>query len=313
MKRRPKDRLIAEQPSKLSDMAPCLHCHAKRFPYEPDGFCCCKGEIQLYDVSAPNDLLQLYGSHSLDSKDFRKHIRAYNNAFSFTSFGVTLDTRYTSEHTGVYTFRAQGQVYHFMNSLYPSNETPAYLQLYFYDTEREVANRTNYAPNLRRPVIEKLIDILQPNPYSVFFRSLREIPNLETHEIRLRADPKVDSGTFSEPTASQVAAIWYESERNPAVRERDIVVQMHSGHSQRIRYYFGCYDPLQYPLLFPLGEPGWHQGIEKVRRCSNRATSEQTPAISYSSFSTVDQLITDETNGNSNSPILFIDFKLIKI
>lgn len=143
VKRRPKDRLIAEQPSKLSDMAPCLHCHAKRFPYEPDGFCCCKGEIQLYDVSAPNDLLQLYGSHSLDSKDFRKHIRAYNNAFSFTSFGVTLDTRYTSEHTGVYTFRAQGQVYHFMNSLYPSNETPAYLQLYFYDTEREVANRTN--------------------------------------------------------------------------------------------------------------------------------------------------------------------------
>lgn len=33
-----------------------------------------------------------------------------------------------------------------------------------------------------------------------------------------------------------------------------------------MHYYFGCYDPLQYPLLFPNGESGWHQGTERVNK-----------------------------------------------
>ena len=31
-----------------------------------------------------------------------------------------------------------------------------------------------------------------------------------------------------------------------------------------VNYYYGCYDPLQYPLLFPFGKNGWHCGIQKV-------------------------------------------------
>lgn len=169
VKRRPRPRPIATQPSRLPSMPSCIHCHAKRFPYEPNGFCCYQGDIKLYDVAASDELVQLYTSNSPESKDFRKHIRAYNNAFSFTSFSVILDTRYTSNHTGIYTFRAQGQVYHFINSLHPKNEPPAYLQLYFYNTNREVSNRLDYALNLLRPIIERLIDVLQPNPCSTFF------------------------------------------------------------------------------------------------------------------------------------------------
>lgn len=190
----------------------------------------------------------------------RQHVRAYNNAFSFTSFGVTLDIECTSNHAGIYTFRAQGQVYHHTNGLTLAEGAPAFLQLYFYDMEHEVSNRVDYAPNLQKSVIETLIDILSPNPYSIFFQSLREIPDLATHEIRLRADPKVDCGTFSSPVASYVATIWRENEHSSILRERNIVVHMHNGHSQRIHYYFGCYNPLQYPMLFPLGESG---GIKK--------------------------------------------------
>ncbi|CAA0842066.1 Unknown protein [Striga hermonthica] len=45
---------------------------------------------------------------------------------------------------------------------------------------------------------------------------------------------------------------------------RDIRVSSVAGGSHSIQYYYGCYDPLQYPLLFPFGQVGWHQGIEKI-------------------------------------------------
>ncbi|KAI8538192.1 hypothetical protein RHMOL_Rhmol09G0083400 [Rhododendron molle] len=117
---------------------------AKRFPYESAGFCCCKGEVSLYPKTMPQELLKLYSSSRAESALFLKHIRAYNSTFSFTSLRVNLDLRFTQKHQGIYTFRAQGQIYHFINSLLPSAQTPCYLQLYFYDTEKEVENIMQY-------------------------------------------------------------------------------------------------------------------------------------------------------------------------
>jgi hypothetical protein len=34
-----------------------------------------------------------------------------------------------------------------------------------------------------------------------------------------------------------------------------------SGEPQYIKAYHGCYDPLSYPLFFPLGEAGWNKKI----------------------------------------------------
>jgi hypothetical protein len=39
---------------------------------------------------------------------------------------------------------------------------------------------------------------------------------------------------------------------------QNIIVYSHSGCSHRVQYYFGCYDPLEYPLLFPYGDIGRH-------------------------------------------------------
>ena len=40
--------------------------------------------------------------------------------------------------------------------------------------------------------------------------------------------------------------------------ERDIIVHTHLGHKHTIKHYYGCYDPLQYLLLFLKGDVGWH-------------------------------------------------------
>lgn len=45
--------------------------------------------------------------------------------------------------------------------------------------------------------------------------------------------------------------------------ERKIIIQTHSRHKHKVKYYFGCYDPLHYPLLNPRGKSWWTQKIKK--------------------------------------------------
>ncbi|KAL7139390.1 hypothetical protein ABFS83_09G047500 [Erythranthe nasuta] len=88
--------------------------------------------------------------------------------------------------------------------------------------------------------------------------------NLSDAHIVIKTTPNLDQRTFNLPTVDQVAAVWKDGEASDGGAERDIRVYTDAGDSREINYYFGCYDPLQYPLLFPNGEPGWHAGIEKL-------------------------------------------------
>ncbi|KAG5537451.1 hypothetical protein RHGRI_024770 [Rhododendron griersonianum] len=289
-------RAIPMESCKLSSVQDCIHCGAKRFPYETPKFCCSGGEVRLYPITIPAELQQLYSSLGADSAHFLHYVKPYNEIFAFTSMGVHLDPMYAKRTNGIYTFRAQGQIYHFIDSLYPSKEMPSYLQLYFYDTQKEIELRKGDKDKLQPRIISSLIDTLRANPYSQFFRSLSDLPNIDECQIMLRANPTIEDSTVLPPTVSQVAAIWIEDEDATELQERDIIVRkQEDGQSQKINYYYGCYDPLQYPLLFPSGEPGWHQGIKKVK-ASNRMEfcSGQGKVLPHQS-ATADELITTET------------------
>ncbi|KAG6621819.1 hypothetical protein I3842_Q005000 [Carya illinoinensis] len=246
----------------------CRHCKAKRFYHETNGFCCADGTISLATNAVPDQLYDLFTSNTDESAHFKTYIRTYNNKFAFTSFGVKFDEDLCRRNRGIYTFRTQGQIYHYINDLIPLNGRPSYLQLYFYDTEHELENRISDSDRMNPSIISQLIDILHINPYSLFFRSLGDLSNLENQVIHIRSDVGLDQRVFNVPTSSQVAAIWVENEDADQLRGRDIYVFSHSGGSHIVQYYFGCYDPLQYPLLFPLGDTGWHQGIQRVNRGS---------------------------------------------
>ena len=73
--------------------------------------------------------------------EFRKNIRSYNNMFSFTYFGVSLDKNLASLRQGIYTFRVHGQIYHDFPALVPEENNLCYFQLYFYDIGNELQNR----------------------------------------------------------------------------------------------------------------------------------------------------------------------------
>ncbi|KAG5557535.1 hypothetical protein RHGRI_007692 [Rhododendron griersonianum] len=88
-------------------------------------------------------------------------------------------------------------------------------------------------------IISGLINTLRANPYSQFFRSLSDLPNIDECEVILRANPRAEDSTALPPTVSQVAAIWIEDEDATELRERDIIVRkQEDGHSQKINYYY---------------------------------------------------------------------------
>lgn len=158
-------------------------------------------------------------------------------------------------------------------------------------------------------MIERLIHVLHKNPYSRFFRGLAQIPDLANCNIRLKANPKIPDQTQNPPIASQVAAIWNPDEPDGELAERDIRVHTHDGHSRKIQYYYGCYDPLQYPLLFPLGEPGWHQGIKKTKPIHTRQPSQGQTLVLPGNATTAENLIAQEAAGKTFILILFLQLQ----
>ena len=70
-----------------------------------------------------------------------------------------------------------------------------------------------------------------------------------------------DMRQYNQPTVSEVVVIL---DLDYVPGERDIVLKTHEGRLRRISELNGAYDPLQYPLLFPYGEYGWHDSIFRI-------------------------------------------------
>ncbi|XP_042976278.1 uncharacterized protein LOC122307448 [Carya illinoinensis] len=262
----------------LPNVPPCKHCKAKKFFHETNSFCCADGSISLATNDVPDQLYNLFVSNTAESIQFRTYVRTYNNKFAFTSFGVKFDRNLCQRNRGIYTFRAQGQIYHYLPDLVPSDGQPSNLQLYFYDTEHEFENRIVDSIRMNPSIIAQLMDILRVNPYSTFFRSIGDLPNLEHQKICIKSNPGLDQRVFNAPTSSEVAAIWVENDDSEHSTPRDIFVFNHIGGSHLVQYYFGCYDPLQYPLLFPFGDIGWHQGIQRINKRSASVSTNNSTA-----------------------------------
>jgi hypothetical protein len=112
--------------------------------------CCARGKVTLPPLAPPLELLRrLLTSNEADAKDFRQHIRSYNNAFAFTSVGANLDT--SVAQPGNYTYRLCGELYHKMGSLLPQpGEAPKFAQLYISDPHAELDGRMGNFGGLNR-------------------------------------------------------------------------------------------------------------------------------------------------------------------
>nr|XP_016457584.1 PREDICTED: uncharacterized protein LOC107781402 [Nicotiana tabacum] len=109
--------------------------------------------------------------------------------------------------------------------------------------------------------------------------------HLQNFHIALKSDAGLDQRLYNLPTTAEIAAIWVDENDGSPTHAPHLQIYTHSDRTQRVNYHFGCYDPLQYPLLFPYGQGGWHCGIKKfpkakyIRRSSTLVEFEQLPNI----------------------------------
>ena len=92
----------------------CKHCNAKHssFEYIHDkqfSNSCHKGKVSLPEnLPYPYKLKNLSTGLSMDSINFRKNIRSYNNALAFASFGVNFENLFRN---GPQVIRICGKIY----------------------------------------------------------------------------------------------------------------------------------------------------------------------------------------------------------
>ena len=173
------------------------------------------------------------------------------------------------------TFRVSGEVVHWMGHLMHPNQAPAgngvqprlmYHQLYIYDPQHELENRVAFIPQLNEVVTQSLQEMLHAvNPFVQLFHTGAE--RLQAHpdmnlRIIIRDPDRRKNRTYNRPTTmNEVGGIMLD-DGSATTHERDIVIERRGApFPERISYMHACYMPMQYPLLFPQGDLGWHNAV----------------------------------------------------
>uniref|UniRef100_I1P0F7 Helitron helicase-like domain-containing protein n=1 Tax=Oryza glaberrima TaxID=4538 RepID=I1P0F7_ORYGL len=226
---------IPQSTNVLKPEPDCKHYGAKRFQYELPSFCCRDGEIKLVQNETPPELMRLWTSSDPDAKHFRDNIRYFNGHFSFTTLGLSLDKAFANMSSGMYTFRAHGQICHNIHSFSPRDSGPEHLELYFYDDDPTLSHRFERSPSLDQDVIRTVADVLRNNPYSETFRSLGQAEDLANYRVTLNLDHRLDQRRYNvSVTTEQFAVDMYikvESSRLDYVRnnQKEIRADLYQG------------------------------------------------------------------------------------
>lgn len=272
----------------------CVKCGAKKFAFESRFFCCQDGAVHLVNNDFPEALAKLFTENNDMSTHFRQYVRIYNNFFAFSSLGGHQDV---ATKKGIYVFLLQGQLYHYLPNLLPRANDPNYLQMYFYDGALENDTRMARFSNLDPEIISILMTIMDVNPYAQFFRSLREFNIVADSKIKISHNLVLDQRVYNSRTSNQVAAILVDGTNSHEINSPDIIVVGKSEKSHRVMHYYGCYDPLQYPLLFPRGDSGWHQGMKKRSKTVRRVEQNVTFPIVTCLIQNEEDLLQREAEG----------------
>jgi hypothetical protein len=236
--------------------------------------CCKGGKIRLETYKKPPEplctLLQFDGDAR--SKRFLRQIRSYNSLFAFTSLGAAVD-RTINSGNAPYVFKINGVVHHRIGTLLPHQGTrPRFAQLYIYDTENEIQNRLNLFESDDNTRVQpdpdtalSLMNMLNENNQLVkAFRYARERIEEEPGKevtLRLLGCNTRDDVRYNLPSSGEIAAVII-GDYSAAEYTYDVLVHDKKSGLKRVSYLHPCYMALQYPLLFPYGEHGFHLGIK---------------------------------------------------
>ncbi|RLN88534.1 hypothetical protein BBJ28_00025153, partial [Nothophytophthora sp. Chile5] len=160
-----------------------------------------------------------------------------------------------------------------MGSLLPYNDratgemtAPKFAQIYIVDADmrRRAERRRGIFADLDPSILFDLEQMMERyNPFAQDFlyfgkvlRRQREAGQQPVDIVfKLHANNRASPGTYNLPTTSEVAAVMIDD--GNIGHHRDLLLYTRDHTPTRLFETHAIYDPLQYPLLFPCGEPGW--------------------------------------------------------
>ena len=268
---------VTPAPHSLGDMnVACPHCSAWMWINERISqsslrnpkfqLCCDQGRYTLPSLKpTPTEIRLLLRNADDRAKDFRKYIRGYNSAMSFTSLGVNLDQAVANSNHGAFNFRIQGGIYHRIGSLLPNdtNNRPAFSQIYVHDPEIdfeiELGHRRAIGDHLQEVTLRELQQLMHRiNPFASDLKNAAQTFRQENQprdlQIIIQAEGTPDPRRYNRPTTNELAILIIDrvdNEETPSVR--DVVLRSHCDELQTISEMNQYYDPLHYVLIFPHG------------------------------------------------------------
>lgn len=107
---------------------------------------------------------------------------------------------------------------------------------------------------------------------------------------------------FNASTSDEVAEIVVDDSSSGQANAPHILVYVKGDREHRIMHYYGCYDPLKYPLLFTKRELGWHQSLKRVSKNNGRPCDDVPFPISSCVVQTADDVINQEASASKKRP-----------
>jgi len=219
----------------------CRHCGTPLLTGETSSYCCGSGKYTLQKLpELPNEMRDVY-----ENAEFSHLSRKLNALFTFTAIGV--DGHFVNFHGGVSSVVVQGRIYH---RILPRQTANSPLRWMLYDaSERDQAARDR---NLDQEVVAQINAALTSvNPFIHHLRRLKEDTN-DNRALILQSDTN----------GEEIAAIM-SIDNTTVIDPRAVVIHFYTDEQPTfINSLNRLYEPLQYPLLFPHGTPGWSPAEE---------------------------------------------------
>lgn len=264
----------------------CRHCNAVYFRCErtTQGVytkCCRNGQVLLNRPAYPEEFRQLLDAdspfyrnhHNIRHRNFFDRIRQYNSAFAFISIAVNLSL---PAGRGPYCYRVQGSLRYNIANINRAQRRPAFNNLFFLEPERANEIRQElHNDQMEQQIVNRIsIFLTANNPFARGYANMREVVEQTEREGRTIRDLRLvfnqarytggggdHPGRYNLPAENQdVCAVFNDPDGQPPYAQSLWVYVRDDANRGRLRemnWIDPNVDPMAYPLLFPLGEPGW--------------------------------------------------------
>ena len=257
----------------------CSECGAWMFPWETNkvkddekifSLCCSYGKYKLPPQPEFPELLQrLMTGDDSECREFRAHIREYNNALSFASRGFSGRPFVFNNTRGPPVFKVSGQMFHCMGNVLPSEgKSPKFSQMYVFDEDYELENRMNNVSGLNKNTLKNLQEMIhQYNAFAkVYINAAQKMKAENTVDVQMVLKARTNENAkkvYMYPKSKDVAIVIPNRADNDQRNPRDVILYKtqeanpKGNQTVRIHSLHRAYVPSAYPMLFPWGNYGF--------------------------------------------------------